>query len=100
MEGPERPTCILFPDDFSYIGGLNALTEMGLRVPDDISVMGYDGIHLARVLKLTTYYQDTVAMGKTAAESLISLIENPKTTLIDRIKVHGSLLEGSTVRRI
>lgn len=100
MEGPERPTCILFPDDFSYIGGLNALTEMGLRVPDDISVMGYDGIHLARVLKLTTYYQDTVAMGKTAAESLISLIENPKTTLIDRTKVHGSLLEGSTVRRI
>lgn len=100
LELPDRPTCIIFPDDFSYIGGLNVLNEMGLRVPEDISVVGYDGIHLAKVMNLTTYSQNTLEIGKIAANQLISLIERPKTTLIDRIMVSGSLLEGKTVRDI
>lgn len=37
---PQPPTCILFPDDFSAIGGLNTIAAAGLRVPDDISVAG------------------------------------------------------------
>lgn len=97
---PERPTCIIFPDDFSYIGGMNVLNEMGLRIPEDISVVGYDGIHLAKVLNLTTYSQNAEKIGATAAERLISLIEHPKTTLIDRIMVPGELLEGTTVKDI
>ena len=74
------------------------LTEAGLRIPEDISAVGYDGIHLARVLRLTTYAQDTEALGKIAAEKLISLIERPKTTLLDRIRVPGALLEGTSVK--
>ena len=97
---PERPTCIIFPDDFSYIGGLKALTDAGLRVPEDISAVGYDGIHLARVLKLTTYYQDTKALGTTAAKKLIQLIEHPKTTLMDSAVIPGRLLQGDTVKAI
>ena len=100
LELPDPPTCILFPDDFSYIGGLNVLNEKGLRVPEDISVVGYDGIHLAKVLKLTTYSQNVEQLGKIAAERLISLIEHPKTTLIDRIMVPGGLLEGTSVKAI
>ena len=94
---PDRPTCIIFPDDFSYIGGMNVLSEYGLRVPEDISVAGYDGIHLAKVLSLTTYSQNAEGLGRTAAERLISLIEHPKTTLVDRIMISGQLLEGKTV---
>lgn len=97
---PDRPTCILFPDDFSYIGGLNVLNEMGLRIPEDISAVGYDGIHLARVMHLTTYSQNTADLGKIAAEKLIQLIEHPKTTLVDRIMVPGGLLEGTSVKAI
>ena len=97
---PDRPTCILFPDDFSYIGGLNALMEAGLRVPEDISAVGYDGIHLARVMRLTTYSQNTLELGKVAAERLISLIEHPKTTLTDRVMVPGGLLIGTSVKQI
>lgn len=100
LELPERPSCIIFPDDFSYIGGLNVLNEKGLRIPEDISVAGYDGIHLAKVLNLTTYSQNAEKIGATAAERLISLIEHPKTTLIDRIMVPGELLEGTTVKDI
>ena len=97
---PERPTCILFPDDYSYVGGMNALRQMGIRVPEDVSVMGYDGIHLARVIGLTTYWQDNREIGRIAAERLISLIEHPKTTLVDRIMVSGRLLEGTTVKEL
>lgn len=100
MALPERPTCILFPDDFSYIGGMNALSELGLRIPEDISAVGYDGIHLAKVLHLTTYSQNTQQLGKIAADQLINLIEHPKTTLIDRIMVPGGLMEGNSVREI
>ncbi len=100
MRLPDRPTCILFPDDYSYVGGMNALRQMGIRVPEDVSVMGYDGINLARVLGLTTYWQDTRELGRIAAERLISLIEHPKTTLADRIMVSGKLLEGTTVKQL
>ena len=100
MSLSNRPTCILFPDDYSYVGGLNVLRQMGIRVPEDVSVMGYDGIHLARVIGLTTYWQDTRQLGRIAAERLISLIEHPKTTLADRIMVSGRLLEGTTVKEL
>ena len=76
------------------------MRQMGIRVPEDVSVMGYDGIHLARVIGLTTYWQDNREIGRIAAERLISLIEHPKTTLVDRIMVSGRLLEGTTVKEL
>lgn len=100
LELPERPTCIIFPDDFSYIGGLNVLEEAGVRVPEDISAMGYDGIHLAKVLHLTTYSQNTPELGRIAAERLISLVEKPKNAKIETILVSGELLEGTSVKNI
>lgn len=96
-----RPTCIIYPDDFSAIGGLNAMKSLGLRVPEDISIAGYDGITIAHILEphLTTVAQDTVTLGKCAANKLIELIESPKTSVIDHIVISGRLLEGQSVRR-
>ena len=73
---------------------IRACKKMGKRVPEDISIAGYDGITIAKILepKLTTLCQDTVAIGRIAAEKLIDLIENPKTTLIDRFTVDGTCL--------
>ena len=98
----ERPTCIVLPDDYSAIGGMNALRDAGLRVPQDISVIGYDGVELSQILtpKLTTYRQDASALGSTAASKLVELIENPKTTLPEQVVVSGKLLEGASVRRL
>lgn len=95
----DRPTCILYPDDYSCIGGLNAISEMGLSVPEDISVAGYDGIYVSQILDpcLTTYKQNTAEIGKIAAEQLIKLIEDPKSTLIDKFVVSGSVLPGKSV---
>ena len=98
----DRPTCILMPDDFSSIGGGNAIRRMGLRFPEDVSAAGYDGIQLASVTNpaMTTYRQDTAALGKTAAAKLIELIEKPRTALVDRILIPGKLVEGGSVRAI
>ena len=99
---PQRPTCILFPDDFSAMGGCIALQEAGLSIPEDISVMGYDGIYLSRVMKpqLVTWQQNTRMLGRMAADKLVQMIEHPRVTLAEQIPVTGKLLEGGSVRSI
>ena len=99
---PERPSCILFSDDYSYIGGINAIYDEGLRVPEDISIVGYDGIHMAKMVspKLSTWQQNTTDLGRIAAEQLIERIEHPRTTPPKHITVQGRLLEGETVRQL
>ena len=96
---PQRPTCIIFPDDFSAMGGYSAIQQAGLCIPQDISVMGYDGIYLSRVVKpqLVTYQQNTAALGRTAADKRIELIEHPRVTLPEQIRVSGKLLDGGSV---
>lgn len=98
----ERPSCIFFSDDYSYIGGARAIAEAGLRIPEDISVVGYDGIHMAKVLspRLTTWEQNTTEIGRLAVDKLIERIENPRTALPEHIAVQGRLLEGETVRQM
>ena len=102
MELPDRPTCVIFPDDYSYIGGMNVIREMGLRIPEDVSVMGYDGISLADIVspRLTTYCQDTYGIGRAAAKGLIDLIERPRTTLTDRVVVPGHIRVRESVAKI
>ncbi len=96
------PTCILYPDDFACYGGMNAINMRGMCVPDDVSVVGYDGIRITRHLepKLTTLKQDTKQLGMYAAKKVISLIENPKVTLIDQTVVPGQIFEGNSVAEI
>lgn len=98
----EPPTCILYPDDFSCFGGINVIRERGLRIPQDISVAGYDGIRVGRHIepRLTTLHQDTERIGELAGLKLISLIEKPKTTLAEQILVGGVVYEGRTVRKL
>ena len=102
LDLPQPPTCILFPDDFSALGGIGEIRQRGLRIPEDISVAGYDGIHLSQVLDpvLTTLHQETHTIGATAARQLIELIERPKTTLPRTAVIPGKLWEGGSVREI
>ena len=96
---PTRPTCILMPDDYSALGGLEAIRTAGLRVPQDISVAGYDGVPLLQMCspKLTTVAQDTTRIGAEAARQLVHLIEQPRTTYPEIIPVPCKLLHGETV---
>ncbi|WP_035786597.1 MULTISPECIES: LacI family DNA-binding transcriptional regulator [unclassified Butyrivibrio] len=102
LELSDRPTCILYPDDFATFGGINAIKQKGLRIPDDISIAGYDGIDIAMKYspQFTTIVQDTDLIGRKAAEKLIDSIENPRTTLSEQVIVPGHLNEGETVKRL
>lgn len=93
------PTAIMYPDDFSYIGGMNALEKLGLSIPDDVSVAGYDGVNLSQVLrpKLTTYYQNAAEIGRVSAKKLIETIEQPKSCIAEQIIISGKILEGKSV---
>lgn len=95
----DRPTCIIFPDDFAYIGCMDVFKEMGLSVPEDISIMGYDGINVGKIIGITTYEQNADALGRIAAQKLINMIENPKTEP-EHVIVSGKLVEGRTIREI
>ncbi len=96
----ERPTVIVYPDDYSLLGGITEIEKHGLKIPDDISIVGYDGIKLSRLLRpiVTTYVQDSIEIGRQSAKKLIEIIENPKTTLPETIVVKGRLQEGKTVK--
>lgn len=99
LDLPNPPTCILYPDDFASYGGINAINDRGLDIPRDISVAGYDGIRIGRHLEpqLTTLRQNTKQIGAQAAENLIRLIENPKTTVVQTVVIEGEVYEGKTV---
>ena len=102
LDLPERPTCIMYPDDFAAFGGIRAISERGLRIPEDISIAGYDGLRIGRHVtpRLTTLRQDTERIGRTAADRLVDMIESPKTTLIQHYMVTGVLYEGESVADI
>lgn len=102
MELKNRPTCILYPDDISYIGGMNELERMGLSIPDDISVAGYDGILLGQLLRprLTTVQQNAELMGTSAADELVRAVEEGKFYIPQRIMIPGKVLPGETVKAI
>lgn len=95
----DRPTCIVYPDDFSCIGGINVIRSKGLTIPNDISVAGYDGQRIARVIepKITTYRQNTEQIGRVAATKLVELIEQPELALVERLDVQGELIRGCSV---
>lgn len=72
-----RPTALFCTNDTIAIGAVKAILRSGLRIPEDIAVVGYDDSENSRMIEpeLTTVQVDKTAMGRLAAESLIALIE-------------------------
>ena len=102
LDMKNRPTCILYPDDFSTFGGINVIRERRLSIPGDISIAGYDGIRIGRHIEpvLTTLRQDTETIGAKAGEKLIELIEKPKSAIVERVVIKGEVYKGGSVARI
>ena len=98
MSLPQPPTCILCPDDYAALGAYNQAAKMGLRIPQDISLIGYDGIPLAQVLspRLTTLRQDSRGIGRQAAELLLGIIKDPQAPC-RQIYLPGAIVEGESV---
>lgn len=97
-----RPTCIIYPDDISYLGGLTEMEHQQLSIPDDCSCVGYDGIRLSTLLRpsLATYHQNAEELGRKAAEELIKQIEHPKNYKVDSYIIKGNVQQGATVKNL
>ena len=80
LEQKQRPTAVFARNDFTALGALNAIKRAGLRIPEDIAVVGYDDIPLASHTSpaLTTVRQPTREQGRAAAEFLLRRIEGDR----------------------
>ncbi|WP_299875552.1 LacI family DNA-binding transcriptional regulator [uncultured Sulfitobacter sp.] len=77
MDTARPPTVIMCANDVQAVGALTQAREMGLRVPEDVSITGFDDMALSRVVQpaLTTVRVPHNAMGRAAAEMLIGIVE-------------------------
>lgn len=72
------PTAVFCFNDSMALGAISAITEKGLNVPQDISVIGYDNVHSSRFYAppLTTIHQSKSRLGSAALELLLERIED------------------------
>jgi DNA-binding LacI/PurR family transcriptional regulator len=91
------PTALFVANDIAAIGAIAAVENAGLRVPEDISVIGYDGISLGglRRVNLTTVGQPLAELGRRAAERILHRISHPDTApnrdhLVAELRVRGT----------
>jgi LacI family transcriptional regulator len=73
-----RPTAVFASNDLMAIGAINAIIDAGLRVPEDVAVVGFDNVAAATMIRpqLTTIDPFKTEVGKRAAEILIQRIQS------------------------
>lgn len=96
----KRPTAFLCFSDLMAYGAVQAVKEAGLRVPEDISVTGFDDLMLSRYLQppLTTVRQDFTEIGRQAARLLQKIVGDASER--QHVLVPHQLMERSSVRRL
>jgi LacI family transcriptional regulator len=72
-----RITAVFIASDVQAIGALEAARELGIRIPEDIAIVGFDDIELAKHAQLTTVRQPMYEMGTLALQMLIKRMKNP-----------------------
>ncbi|WP_347252945.1 HTH-type transcriptional repressor PurR [Leminorella grimontii] len=98
LKAQKRPTALFCGGDVIAMGALCAAGEMGLRVPDDISVIGYDDIRNTRFYNppLTTIQQPKENLAEMALDMLLDRIINKRETY-HSIELHPELVERNSV---
>jgi DNA-binding LacI/PurR family transcriptional regulator len=81
-----RPEAIVAANDQMAFGAIEAMRDRGLDAPQDIAIVGYDDIGLARVMQpqLTTVQADLVEVGRLAAERLLALLDGEEPSPVQR----------------
>jgi DNA-binding LacI/PurR family transcriptional regulator len=84
LKQPQPPTAVFTASDVVAMGTMSAVQSAGLKIPDDIAVVGFDDIFLAAHVEppLTTIRVPAYGLGWTAAEVLISLIEGDEISSV------------------
>ncbi len=98
-EAGRRPTAVLAMSDAMAIGALRAALGRGIRVPNDLEIIGFDDIPVAALVTppLSTVHQPIFEKGRTAAELLVARLENPASSA-ERIMLPVELMLRGTTR--
>jgi LacI family transcriptional regulator len=99
LELPDPPTAIFASNDVMAMGVMDAVRTRGLRVPDDISIIGFDDIPQASLVRpaLTTVNQPLEKMGRVAAQMLTDMLKDPDRAF-NRVELPTELItRGSTL---
>jgi LacI family transcriptional regulator, galactose operon repressor len=91
----KRPTAIFAAADMQAVGVLEAAKDLNINVPEDLSVIGFDGIEIAELLGLSTIQQPMRQMGELGVSKLIEQVENPQR-LPELIRFNTTLVERRT----
>ncbi|MBN1797514.1 MAG: GntR family transcriptional regulator [Spirochaetales bacterium] len=96
----QRPTAIIFFNDEGALQSYTAIKEAGLKIPDDISVIGFDNINVSSTTEvpLTTLEHPKYNLGKWAADILIDEIENFDNRVKTNLVIKPTLIERKSVR--
>ena len=82
LEGGDRPTAVIAQSDLLAVGVIRAAEGLGIRVPEQLSVLGFDGVHVEGLApyELTTLVQPAFEKGSAAGRAVIELLEggNPE----------------------
>ncbi|OSQ51971.1 LacI family DNA-binding transcriptional regulator [Marivita geojedonensis] len=81
MASDDPPSVVMCGNDVLAVGALRGARDMGLSVPDDVSITGFDDIELARIVtpQITTVHVPHREMGRKAAQALIDMVEKRST---------------------
>lgn len=97
LDHPEPPTAIIFANDIMAIAGMSAAIDRGVRVPHDVSIVGFDDIPLAPYVfpPLTTVRQDVFQWGRECARTLVAIVEGHEPGHVELPPVEF-IVRGST----
>ena len=78
MSGPKKPDAIFTSSDVAALGAIDELKNLGVKIPDDMAVMGYDNISVAAHYSptLSTVSQNTTLCASVLTENLFKYLEN------------------------
>jgi LacI family transcriptional regulator len=93
---PEPPTAIFAASDTQAMGVLEAARDLDLRVPQDLSVVGYDDIEVAEYLRLTTIRQLLFESGQRGVRLLLQMLEAPTEEPICEVLPTELVVRGTT----
>ncbi|MBS6929150.1 MAG: LacI family DNA-binding transcriptional regulator [Lachnospiraceae bacterium oral taxon 082] len=93
------PTAFFVEDDLIALGAIKALQEKGYKVPDDVSVIGFDDIVFSEMSGLTTIRVPNTEMGKLAVRRMVDMIENRDDTVV-KTQVCTKFIERDTVKKV